>query len=144
MAKIKTIRFPVHGKEFAQLVEIEDSLESLQSEVNGYIEYVPISDTLAFIVNENGLSTCPPNRALYADDKMLEEGFCSQMDGRPMEKAGELYTLLFGSFLAVGHAYNPDDGLKLTNIRDEDIERVCDMVGAHGSAAAEGAKFIGR
>ena len=134
MAKIRVIRF---GMSSTEIVEIEDSLESLQEEVGGYIEYVQLSSTLAFIVNEEGLYTCKPNRAIYADEQMVCDLFCSQMDGKRLEKPFQLYALFFGDFIAVGQKYNPEEGYETASISERDAERACDMVGRPGSALLE-------
>ena len=41
--------------EIATLIDIPNTLEALQAEVEGYIEAVPIYDDLVAIVNEEGL-----------------------------------------------------------------------------------------
>lgn len=54
----------------AKIVEIEDSLESLQNAVGGYIEeYMPFEDEVALIVNEEGkIDGLPLNRAVRNED----------------------------------------------------------------------------
>ena len=65
--------------------DISPGLESLQKEVDGYIEAVyPFEDSCAIICNEEGkLNGLPLNRALRDDD-------------------GQIYDILAGTFLVVG------------------------------------------
>ncbi len=61
MAKIEVMVFEP-GKP-GELKEIEDSLESMQKVVGGYIEQVTLAPRLACICNEEGkLHGLPPNR----------------------------------------------------------------------------------
>lgn len=56
----------VKPKKKPEVVEIEDTLESLQKMVGGYIEVTyPFNDSVGLIMNEEGkLLGLPPNRAL--------------------------------------------------------------------------------
>lgn len=58
---------------YPRLVEIEDSLEAMQSLVEGNIEeYMPYEDEVAIICNEEGkMNGMPLNRAIYSDDKEM-------------------------------------------------------------------------
>ena len=63
----------IEPNKYPKMIEIEDTLEAMQSVVGGDIEeYMPFDDEIAIICNEeskyNGMK---PNRAVYADDKEL-------------------------------------------------------------------------
>ena len=45
---------------------------------------------ISLYVNEEGLFTCPPNRAVYATKGMEEAGYLSMMDYSSPVKEGEL------------------------------------------------------
>lgn len=55
--------------------EYGSTLHALQKEVGGNIEAFPVlfGEGIALYVNEDGLATCPPNRAVYAT-KAMEKG----------------------------------------------------------------------
>ena len=61
----------------AKPFEIDDSLESMQEIVGGYIEeYMPFDDEVAIICNEEGkLNNEPLNRAIYGDPKPKEVSY---------------------------------------------------------------------
>lgn len=63
----------VEPGKYPRLVEIEDSLEAMQSLVEGNIEeYMPYEDEVAIICNEEGkMNGMPLNRAIYSDDKEM-------------------------------------------------------------------------
>jgi hypothetical protein len=56
--------------EEAKMIEIDDSLSSMQQAVGGMIEeYMPFDDDVAIVCNEEGkLMGLPPSRAIYGDD----------------------------------------------------------------------------
>ena len=58
---------------YPKLIEIEDTLEAMQSLVEGDIEeYIPFDDEVAIICNEEGkMRGLPLNRAVYADNKEM-------------------------------------------------------------------------
>lgn len=59
----------VQPNKFPRMIEIDGSLEAMQKIVGGYIEeYMPFSDEVAIICNEEGkMSGCPLNRAIYSE-----------------------------------------------------------------------------
>ena len=75
----------VKPKKKPEVMEIEDTLESLQKMVGGYIEVVyPFDDPVGLIVNEEGkILKLPPDRALKD---------CN----------GKIYDIIFGDFLITG------------------------------------------
>lgn len=58
---------------YPKLIEIEDTLEAMQSLVEGDIEeYMPFDDEVAIICNEEGkMRGLPLNRAVYVDNKEM-------------------------------------------------------------------------
>lgn len=118
---IRTDREPV-------VIDIEQdehgsTLHALQKEVGGNIEaFSPLfGEGIDLYVNEDGLSICPPNRAIYATKAMEEEGYLSQMDYSHVAKEGELYTVLFGDIVAVG--FDPETG-ENRSLTDEEVGEV--------------------
>ena len=59
----------VKPQEYANPIEIDNSLKSLQKYVDGLIEVIyPSDDTVVMICNEEGkMNALPPNRALFTD-----------------------------------------------------------------------------
>lgn len=59
--------------EKAKMIEMNDSLESMQNAVGGMIEeYMPFEDDVAIVCNEEGkLMGLPPSRAIYGEDGRL-------------------------------------------------------------------------
>lgn len=55
--------------EDAEVVTIPNTLESLQAEVGGYIEVLPVGSGILMILNEEGkfLPECKPNFNFYSD-----------------------------------------------------------------------------
>ena len=62
----------------AQVIEIDNDLESMQELVDGYIEeYMPFEDDIAIVCNEEGkMMGLPPNRAIYDQDGHMQEVIC--------------------------------------------------------------------
>ena len=63
----------VEPNKYPKMIEIEDTLEAMQSIVDGDIEeYMPFSDEVAIICNEEGkVNGLPLNRAIYDSDKQM-------------------------------------------------------------------------
>ena len=115
------------------------ALDALQRLVGGNIEAFDalFGEAICVYVNEEGLFSCPPNRAVYATQAMEEAGYISQLDYSHVVRAGELYTILFGNLVAVG--YDPETG-EDRDLTDGEIKAVCDyfnMVSAPGSGVRE-------
>lgn len=57
-----------------------DGLRDKQRAVGGCIEYFGVFEDRGFtvIINEDGLFTCPPNRAIFGDKGSEEAGYLSQ------------------------------------------------------------------
>lgn len=65
----------VEPNKYPKMIEIEDTLEAMQSIVGGDIEeYMPFDDEVAIICNEEGkYNGMRPNRAVYTDDKEMTD-----------------------------------------------------------------------
>jgi len=63
----------VRPGEKAKMIEMDDSLASMQKTVGGMIEeYMPFEDEVAIVCNEEGkLMGLPPSRAIYGEDGCL-------------------------------------------------------------------------
>lgn len=110
-------------------VEPEDHeasyLSAFQREVGGNIEAFNVlwDDKPLIYVNEEFLfNGSQPNRAIYANDHMEREGYLSQMDYTSPVKAGDLYGLICGTFIAV--SYDANTG-KPRDISIEEWLEVC-------------------
>ena len=67
----------VEPEKYPKVIEIYDSLESMQAVVGGSIEeYMPFEDEIAIICNEEGkLIGLPLNRAIYAEPEKVEMSY---------------------------------------------------------------------
>ena len=67
----------VEPEKYPKVIEIDDSLESMQAVVGGSIEeYMPFEDEIAIICNEEGkLIGLPLNRAIYAEPEKVEMSY---------------------------------------------------------------------
>ena len=74
-------------------------------------------------VDEEGLFTCPPNRAVYATKGMEEAGYLSMMDYSSPVKEGELYSILCGDLVAVGFDFETGENRDLSA---DEMSRVAD------------------
>lgn len=119
--------------------EYGSTLHALQKEVGGNIEAFPVlfGEGIALYVNEDGLATCPPNRAVYATKAMEKEGYLSQMDFAHVAKEGELYTILFGNIVAVGFDPETGDDRGLTYDEVEQVNDYFTKVSPPGSGLME-------
>lgn len=101
------------------------TLRALQRLVGGNIEPFDVifGDDVCVYVNEEGLYTCPPNRAVYATKEMETARYISQMDYSSVVKEGELYTILSGDLVAVG--FDPETG-EDRGLTDSEAARVSD------------------
>ena len=123
-----------------KVIETDGSLRSLQALVGGSIEAfcAVAGETPLLWVNEEGLFTCQPNRAVYATRLMEEGGFVSQVSGRPVRE-GDLFTILHGPIVAASYDRGSyDDGEDLIrDITDEEIDAVLAALGPEGSGMLE-------
>lgn len=70
---------------------------------------------------EEGLFTCPPNRAIFATEEMAKAGYLSQLDYSKVVEMGDFYTVLNGDIVAVG--FDPETG-ESRSLTDGEIARV--------------------
>lgn len=116
---MKGMHIPTDGKPVEIDINADEdgsALHDLQRLVGGNIEPFDVifGDGVCLYINEDGLYTCPPNRAVYATDSMEEAGYLSQMDYMRPVKAGDLYSILFGDIVAVGFDPETGEGRDLT------------------------------
>lgn len=87
---VRALLIPVHDAPHEVSVSVSDSLNELQQHVGGLIEPLDVlGNGVCLYVNEEGIGTLPPNRALYATKEMEEAGFLSQLDFKHVAKEGE-------------------------------------------------------
>lgn len=108
---MKGMLIPTNGNPVEIDIKVDEegsTLHDLQRLVGGNIEPFDVifGEGISLYVNEEGLFTCPPNRAVYATKGMEEAGYLSMMVsmmdyGSPV-KEGELYSILCGDLVAVG------------------------------------------
>ncbi|MCR0235694.1 DUF3846 domain-containing protein, partial [[Clostridium] innocuum] len=84
---------------------------------------VIFGEGISLYVNEEGLFTCPPNRAVYATKGMEEAGYLSMMDYSSPVKEGELYSILCGDLVAVGFDFETGENRDLSV---DEMSRVAD------------------
>ena len=104
--KNETLRvLRIKAQEAPEEAAISAGLESLQHEVDGYIECVyPYDDDVALIVNEEGkIKGMDLNRALRDEE-------------------GEIYDIIAGTFLVVG--LTEDD---FTDLTDEQVKKYTEL-----------------
>lgn len=120
------------------IIETDGSLRSLQALVGGRIEaFSPIAgETPLLWVNEEGLFTCPPNRAVYATKQMEEEGYLSQIDRKPVRE-GDLYAILHGPIVAASYDWDEDGNDIVRDITEVEVEKVMAALGPKGSGESE-------
>lgn len=145
---MRGILIPTDGKPVETDIEMDSdgsTLHALQRLVGGNIEPVDLilgDDILAcegisIYVNEEGLYSCPPNRALYATKGMEEAGYLSQMDFRTTVREGELYTILFGDLVAVGFDPVSGENRDLTDAEAALVQDYFTKVSLPGTGIAE-------
>lgn len=116
---VRALLIPVLEEPREVSISADDSLHELQQHVGGMIEPLDVlGGGISLYVNDEGLWTQPPNRALYATKEMEEAGYLSQMDFSRVVKEGELYTILFGNIVAVAY----DENMELKDLSQEQID----------------------
>jgi hypothetical protein len=105
-------------------------LGALQGLVGGPIEaFGPLfGDEPLLWVNEEGKFTCMPNRAVYANDRMVEAGYVSPARRVAAVSKGELVDVIFGTFVAACY----DEGGEPRDIDAEAWRRVRETFGSEG------------
>lgn len=119
---------PTNGNPVEIDIEVDEAgstLHDLQRLVGGNIEPFDVifGEGISLYVNEEGLFTCPPNRAVYATKGMEEAGYLSMMDYSSPVKEGELYSILCGDLVAVGFDFETGENRDLSA---DEMSRVTD------------------
>lgn len=104
-------------------------LGAFQREVGGPVEAYSVlwgDEPLIYVNEESSLNGSTPNRAIYANERMEKERYLSQMDYKSVVKRGDLYDVIFGTFIAV--SYDPETD-KPRDISIEEWLEVCETFG---------------
>lgn len=107
---------------------------SLRNAVGGLIEpFTPLyGPEVTLYVNDNGIAEgCRPNRAVYANKRMVEAGYLSMIGSTSYRGAerdgvvreGELYAILYGPIVAIGFDPETGEDLPLTDEQAEAVKR---------------------
>ena len=110
---MKGMLIPTNGNPVEIDIEVDETgstLHDLQRLVGGNIEPFDVifGEGISLYVNEEGLFTCPPNRAVYATKGMEEAGYLSMMDYSSPVKEGELYSILAATSWPSGSTSRPE------------------------------------
>ena len=129
--------------ELPRTIDIEEGkgcLDCLQELVGGPIEPLDgvFGQGVTLYVNENGLGSLEPNRAVVATREMEDAGYVSQMDFRSAVREGDVYTVLFGDVVAVGFDEESGEDRDLT---DAELARVTDYF-EHVSCVGSGEEVV--
>ena len=117
--------------ESPRLITIEQEsgsfLKPLQKLVGGMIEPFdpPYGSEPLLWINDCGLVTERPNRAIYYNERMVEAGYISQIDYRAEPELGKLYAILFGDIVAVSYDIDEDGEDVARDITSEEFQRIC-------------------
>ena len=113
------------------------TLKSLQALVGGNIETFDIvfGEEVSLYVNEEGLFTCPPNRAIFATEEMAKAGYLSQLDYSKVVEMGDFYTVLNGDIVAVGFDPETGESRSLTDGETARVEGYFTVISRPGSGA---------
>lgn len=131
------IVFPVGEEPRTVRIDLSNSLEQMQMAVQGLIENVNVlrSEGIDLWVNDEGMFTEEPNRALFTTRGMAEAGCISQFSqpGGPMEAAKEndLYSVLYGNVVALG--FDESNG-EIASLTDEQAAFAIEQLGDKDSA----------
>ena len=106
-----------------RIIEIDGSLKSMQEIVGGLIEPFDVlfGTTPSLYVNDEGIYKCEPNRVVYATQEMVDQGYLSMMNFKPLKQAGEVYAVLFGTILGVSYDLDEDGEMQIRDITDEEF-----------------------
>lgn len=85
--------------------------------------------------NEEGLFTCPPNRAIFATEEMAKAGYLSQLDYSKVVEMGDFYTVLNGDIVAVGFDPETGESRSLTDGETARVEGYFTVISRPGSGA---------
>lgn len=98
-------------------------LASLQELVDGLISTYDVlfNQNITLYINDEGLYTCSPNRAIFATKQMEEEGYLDGLTYSHVVKEGELTTVLYGNIVACG--FDPESG-ENRSLTTEEMDKV--------------------
>lgn len=113
------------------------TFKPLQALVGGNIETFDIAfgEEVSLYVNEEGLFTCPPNRAIFATEEMAKAGYLSQLDYSKVVEMGDFYTVLNGDIVAVGFDPETGESRSLTDGETARVEGYFTVISRPGSGA---------
>lgn len=126
---IRAVLIPIVEFPYEVTINPEDGsyLHGLQTQVGGLIDiFDPLSedfDGADLVINDEGLFECPPNRAIYATEKMADAEYLSQLDYKTVVKPDDLYTVIHGPMLAVGYDSETGREVSLTDSQAEKVIR---------------------
>lgn len=111
------------------------TLKPLQALVGGNIETFDIAfgEGVSLYVNEEGLFTYPPNRAIFATEEMAKAGYLSQLDYSKVVEMGDFYTVLNGDIVAVGFDPETGESRSLTDGESARVEGYFTVISEPGS-----------
>lgn len=92
-------------------------------------------EEVSLYVNEEGLFTCPPNRAIFATEEMAKAGYLSQLDYSKVVEMGDFYTVLNGDIVAVGFDPETGESRSLTDGETARVEGYFTVISRPGSGA---------
>lgn len=92
-------------------------LKSLQAAVKGNIDVfdVVFGNGISLYINDDGVSQEPPNRAIYANEHMVQAGYISQLNHSSIVEEDELYAILHGDIVALGFDWRTGEDRDLTD-----------------------------
>lgn len=104
--------------------------------LTGYLNLdIAFGEKVSLYVNEEGLFTCPPNRAIFATEEMAKAGYLSQLDYSKVVEMGDFYTVLNGDIVAVGFDPETGESRSLTDGETARVEGYFTVISRPGSGA---------
>lgn len=139
---MKGMLIPVDGEPVEIDIKVDEegsTLHDLQRLVGGNIEPFDVifGAEVCVYVNEEGLYSCPPNRAVYATEEMADAGYLSTLDFRTPVKEGDLHSILFGDLVAVGFDPMSGEDRDLSAAKLEEVSDYFTNASAPGSGLRE-------
>ena len=129
---VRGVVFPVGEEPRTVYIDLNNSLEQMQMAVQGHIENVNVlrDEGIDLWVNDEGMFTGEPNRALFTTESMAKVGYISQFSqpGAPMDAAKEndLHSVLFGNVVALG--FDEANG-EIASLTDEQASFAINQLG---------------
>lgn len=116
-------------------VLLREQLESRYEVANHFSTMNRARVEVSLYVNEEGLFTCPPNRAIFATEEMAKAGYLSQLDYSKVVEMGDFYTVLNGDIVAVGFDPETGESRSLTDGETARVEGYFTVISRPGSGA---------